>query len=191
MSDKPASPFAGLDKALLRSTREQPSRTEEPPEQQLPATESERQAAPDDTTGREPVREVPSQRSDKHGGGSGRRQRGQAESTPTIQATSKQKSNQASLHASKLADEDVLPSRVELIESIRKAVKVPGKEVSFIRLTAAEKSQLADVVYTYKRQGKKTSENEINRIAINFLLADYREHGEQSILAGVIDSLLA
>jgi hypothetical protein len=95
------------------------------------------------------------------------------------------------LHASKLADEDVLPSRVELIESIRKAVKVPGKEVSFIRLTAAEKSQLADVVYTYKRQGKKTSENEINRIAINFLLADYREHGEQSILAGVIDSLLA
>ena len=54
-----------------------------------------------------------------------------------------------------------------LIETIRKAVKVTGKEVSFSRLTPTEKSQLADIVYTYKRQGKKTSETEIARIAIN------------------------
>ena len=73
---------------------------------------------------------------------------------------------------------------------IRKAVKVPGKEVSFVRLTAEEKGQLADIVYTYKRQGKKTSENEINRIAINFLLEDYKNQGANSILARVMDSLL-
>ena len=78
-----------------------------------------------------------------------------------------------------------------LIETIRKAVKVTGKEVSFARLTPAEKSQLADIVYTYKRQGKKTSETEIARIAINFILEDYRAHGEQSILGRVLERLFA
>ena len=79
----------------------------------------------------------------------------------------------------------------EAIASIRRTVRVPGREVSFVRLSPAEKGQLADVVYTYKRQGCKTSENEINRIAINFLLADYKANGEQSILARVIASMQA
>jgi hypothetical protein len=50
-------------------------------------------------------------------------------------------------------------------------------------LTPQEKQQLADVVYTYKRQGRRTSENEIGRIAINFLMADYRANGGNSMLA--------
>ncbi len=79
----------------------------------------------------------------------------------------------------------------DVIEVIRKAVKVPGREVSFVRLTQDEKGQLADIVYTYKRQGKKTSENEINRIAINFILEDYHANRDNSILAKVIASLLA
>jgi hypothetical protein len=70
-------------------------------------------------------------------------------------------------------------------------VKVPGREVSFVRLSADEKTRLADIVYTYKRQGQKTSENEINRIAINYLLLDYDEHGDQSMLARVLAALLA
>ncbi len=77
------------------------------------------------------------------------------------------------------------------IEAIRKVVKVPGREVSFVRLSADEKSRLTDIVYTYKRQGQKTSENEINRIAINYLLLDYDEHGDQSMLARVLAALLA
>src|SRR3712207_804716 len=64
-----------------------------------------------------------------------------------------------------------------MIERIRKAVRSQEKEVSFIRLTEEEKNALADIVYTYKRQKTKTSENEINRIAINFLIADYQENG--------------
>ena len=78
-----------------------------------------------------------------------------------------------------------------LIDQIRKSVKSVGKEVSFVRLTTAEKQQLSDIVYTYKRQGVKTSENEINRIAVNFLIADYKAHGQASVLARVIASLLA
>jgi hypothetical protein len=77
------------------------------------------------------------------------------------------------------------------IEAIRKTVKTLGREVSFVRLTPEEKGQLADVVYTYKRQGQKTSENEINRIAINYLLADYHANGEQSVLAQVLAALRA
>jgi len=63
--------------------------------------------------------------------------------------------------------------------------------VSFVRLSPQEKAQLADIVYTYKRRGHKTSENEINRIALNFLLADYHAHGAQSMLARVLDALRA
>jgi hypothetical protein len=70
-------------------------------------------------------------------------------------------------------------------------VKKSGKEVSFVRLTQDEKNELADIVYTYKRQGVKTTENEINRIAINFLLEDYKHNGEASVLVKVIEALLA
>jgi len=78
-----------------------------------------------------------------------------------------------------------------IIEAIRKAVKQTGREVTFVRLTPAEKSQLADIVYTYKRQGVKTSENEISRIAMGYLLEDYKANGHESILAKVIAALLA
>jgi len=79
----------------------------------------------------------------------------------------------------------------ETIDTLRRAVKVAGKEVSFVRLTVEEKAQLADIVYTYKRQGKKTSENEINRIAVNYMIEDYKANGERSVLARVIAALLA
>jgi len=97
-----------------------------------------------------------------------------------------QDSKHASDQASTLASQ-----HDDVIEAIRKIVKTPGKEVSFVRLTPEEKSRLADIVYTYKRQGKKTSENEVNRIAVNFILEDYDANGENSILANVIDALLA
>ena len=78
-----------------------------------------------------------------------------------------------------------------MIETIRKTVKSLGKEVAFTRVTPAEKRRLADIVYTYKRQGVKTSENEINRIAINFLIEDYTKNGKESMLEKVIEALNA
>ena|SRR6266446_3374158 len=78
-----------------------------------------------------------------------------------------------------------------MIETIRKTVKSLGKEVSFTRLTPEEKGRLADIVYTYKRQGTKTTENEINRIAINFLIEDFNKNGKKSVLAQVIEALNA
>ena len=99
-------------------------------------------------------------------------------------------SEQLGNHDSKLASTRASYKREE-IEAIRRVVKTPGREVSFVRLTPEEKGQLAEVVYTFKRQGQKTTENEINRIAINALLADYRANGEQSVLAKVLAALQA
>lgn len=91
-----------------------------------------------------------------------------------------------SYRASTIASDDA-----EVIEVIRKVVKGTGREVSFVRLSPDEKGRLADIVYTYKRQGVKTSENEINRIAINLLLEDYDTNGEQSVLSRVLAALQA
>ena len=77
------------------------------------------------------------------------------------------------------------------IESIRKVVKTVGKEVAFTRLTPEEKRRLEDIVYSFKRQEIKTSENELLRIALNHLLDDYQENGKESVLAKVIAALRA
>ena len=77
----------------------------------------------------------------------------------------------------------------ELVQAIRRVVRTPGREVSFVRLSPAEKAQLADVAYAFKRQGRKTSETEIHRIAVNFILADHTAHGDASILARILAAL--
>ena len=102
---------------------------------------------------------------------------------------SKPASAQAEQNASVLASyQDGL---AETVEAIRKVVKVTGREVSFVRLSQHEKDQLADIVYMYKRRGRKTTETEINRIAVNFILEDFRANGEASVLARVLEALQA
>jgi hypothetical protein len=92
-----------------------------------------------------------------------------------------------------LAEEYIVPSanQDQGIETIRKAVKRLGKEATFCRFTEEEKNALGDIVYTYKRSGIRTSENEVVRIAVNWLLANYRDDGQNSVLAQVLDKLNA
>ena len=61
-----------------------------------------------------------------------------------------------------------------------------GKEAATHRFTLDEKNLLADIEYTYKRRGIKTSENEITRIAINYFIEDYRRNGEGSLLDKIL-----
>lgn len=75
------------------------------------------------------------------------------------------------------------------VEVIRSAVKLFGKEAATYRFTAEEKKALSDLVYTYKTQGIRTSENEITRISVNFIMADYKENGENSILHKALKAL--
>jgi len=77
----------------------------------------------------------------------------------------------------------------DLLEKARKAVKQIGKEAATHRFTLEEKNMLADIEYTYRRQGIRTSENEITRIAMNYFAEDYRKNGEESLLAKVLKLL--
>ena len=76
-----------------------------------------------------------------------------------------------------------------IFEAVRKAVKEFGKEAATHRFTLDEKKAIADLVYTYKRKNIKTSENEITRIGVNYLLQDHKENGRMSILNRVIKAL--
>lgn len=76
-----------------------------------------------------------------------------------------------------------------MVERIRRAVIKIGKEAATHRFTQEEKDVLVDIVYTYGRQGYRTSENEIIRIGANWLMGDYRENGKQSVLHRVLKAL--
>jgi hypothetical protein len=78
---------------------------------------------------------------------------------------------------------------IDIFEVVRKAVKQIGKEAATHRFTLEEKNLLTDIEYTYRRGGVRTSENEITRIAINYIVEEYRQHGEESILAKILKRL--
>ena len=114
----------------------------------------------------------------------------QKDSNSASLLTSKQTPSQASIDASRQASK--LAIKPDIIEIIRKIVKTPAKEeVLYVRVSKDEKNQLGDIEYTYGRQGIDTSANELGRIAVNFLTADYKANGENSILAKVLAALHA
>ena len=86
-------------------------------------------------------------------------------------------------------DTTVAPFHDTSIEIVRKAVRELGKEAATHRFTPEEKKALLDIIYSYKGTGIKTSENEVARIAINFIIEDYRKNGETSILDRVLKAL--
>jgi outer membrane biosynthesis protein TonB len=75
------------------------------------------------------------------------------------------------------------------VDQIRKAVKEFGKEAATHRFTVAEKKEIADLIYTYKNRGIKTSENEIARISVNFIVEDFKVNGENSVLHKILKAL--
>lgn len=76
-----------------------------------------------------------------------------------------------------------------LIAQLRAAVKPLGKEVSTHRFTAAEKERLTELVYRYERRGYRTSENEMVRVAVNWLLEDHAARDKRGILHRVLRAL--
>lgn len=86
-------------------------------------------------------------------------------------------------------DSNLSSDQIAMFAQIRKAVRARGTEQSIHRLSPQEKRDLKDIVYAYDTQGIRTSEVELTRIALNFLIADHKEHGRGSILAKVLSSL--
>jgi hypothetical protein len=83
----------------------------------------------------------------------------------------------------------VIPRYHETIEIIRKAVKDYGKEAATHRFTQEEKKAIAEIIFNFNGKDIKTSENEITRIAVNFVVQDYKENGNKSILAMALNAL--
>lgn len=72
------------------------------------------------------------------------------------------------------------------IEYARRAVKQLGKEAATHRFTLEEKRALKAIEHAYQERGVRTSENEITRIAINYILHDYHTNQARSVLAQVL-----
>jgi hypothetical protein len=113
--------------------------------------------------------------------------------TQKVNEQTKQASKKASNRDSTIAryHDSKIDSEEDVIEVIRKAVKPTGKEASIHRLTADEKDAVADLVYAQRKKGISTSENEIARIALNYLIWEYRQNKQASILARVLERLNA
>jgi CO dehydrogenase/acetyl-CoA synthase delta subunit len=77
----------------------------------------------------------------------------------------------------------------DMVEHIRKAVKEFGKEAATHRFTSTEKRSLANIIHTLHMQGIRTTENEIARIAINFVIDDFNKRGKDSLLGLVLQAL--
>lgn len=116
--------------------------------------------------------------------------KGKSLTAPLVDKTHQRNEATQPTQAGKLA-RSLAREQDSLLEEIRRALKPQGKEVSYVRLTQAEKDQLADIIYSYKRQGIRTTETEIGRIALNFLMEDYKQHGKASVLARLLEILHA
>jgi hypothetical protein len=88
------------------------------------------------------------------------------------------------------SQDTVIPRYHDVIfEDIRSALKAFGKEAATHRFTATEKAEVADIIYEYGKKGIRTSENEITRIAVNFVIQDLKEFGDESILDTILKLL--
>lgn len=76
-----------------------------------------------------------------------------------------------------------------IVAEVHKAVKQIGRFEGTHRYTEAEKDGLDEVIRAFKKKRIRTSENEIARIGINFLLEDFRRNGRDSVLSQVLSSL--
>ncbi len=75
------------------------------------------------------------------------------------------------------------------VEFIRRAVKEFGKEAATHRFTLAEKRAIANVVHSLNMQGVRTTENEVTRIAINFVIDEFNRQEKDSLLGLVLQAL--
>lgn len=77
----------------------------------------------------------------------------------------------------------------DMLEVVRKAVKVFGKEAATHRFTHEEKGQITEIIFKYSQQGIRTSENEITRIAVNYLIEDFKRRKPNSVLGKLLNLL--
>jgi hypothetical protein len=78
-----------------------------------------------------------------------------------------------------------------MIATIARSVREVGKEVSTYRLTVQEKETLAEIIYHFRREKCRLSENEIARIAINLLIEDFETDKKSCMLSRIAEAMKA
>ena len=78
-----------------------------------------------------------------------------------------------------------------MIATITKSIRETGKEVCTYRLTQKEKTALVEIIYHFRMRNSRLSENEIARIAINFLIEDFRGDKKDSMLSIIVEAMKA
>ena len=77
----------------------------------------------------------------------------------------------------------------DMMATIVKSMRAVGKEGCTYRLTQREKTALIEIIYHFRMRHIRLSENEIARIAINFLIEDYKARKNNCLLGSIIDSM--
>lgn len=78
-----------------------------------------------------------------------------------------------------------------MIATIAKSVREVGKEVCTYRLTQKEKTALVEIIYHFRMRTSRLSENEIARIAINFLIEDFKADKNTCMLSSIVEAMKA
>ncbi len=69
-----------------------------------------------------------------------------------------------------------------IIKEIRKMISEIGKESSTYRISKGEKKLLLSIIYELRMNGIKTSENQMIRIGLNYVVQDYLKSKGNSML---------
>jgi hypothetical protein len=80
-------------------------------------------------------------------------------------------------------------SEKDSLKKVCKAVQEIGKEAATHRFTVNEKRVVSELIYGFRKKQIRTSENEITRIALNYLIENYEVKGAESILEKVFREL--
>ena len=107
---------------------------------------------------------------------------------PTPEPETMPPSNHDTVHDTE--QDTVIPRYHDIdLEPVRKALKSFGKEPATHRFTSDEKRALSKLIFLYREESIRTSENEIARIAINFIIQDHNKNKGESILDQVLKML--
>jgi len=75
----------------------------------------------------------------------------------------------------------------DIMPTVAKAMREVGKEGCTYRLTQREKTALIEIIYHFRMRNCRLSENEIARIAINFLIEDFKTRKNDCLIRRIID----
>jgi hypothetical protein len=71
-------------------------------------------------------------------------------------------------------------------QKLAETLKEVGRERTSLRMTEDEKAGVAQIVYNLRAEGVKLSENDVFRVALNFVLEDYEFNTPNSLIESVL-----